>query len=292
MRLLECFVKTFSNQLTSAGKQIPAMLDEGGYMIVFGTDFDDTLFFHSGPELGLRQKDIEAIQRYKQSGNQFGLVSGRARCMIDEIEELLDGQVKFDFMIFSNGACICDGDLNILWEHFLPEAVVRDVFEQGQKDKVGLVFHGRDCLYQTDPEMNFKNAKNVTSIDDFDPSQIYSISFHPISPVEKAFFKTNQDRKDVTVVANSQFADFNANGVTKGSALNRLAHLTNQTSDISAAIGDSFNDESMLKDADISFTFEGSDPSVKASATLITDGIAGAVDVLLNADTLAKYIKK
>ncbi|MBF0579010.1 HAD-IIB family hydrolase [Erysipelotrichaceae bacterium RD49] len=261
-------------------------------MIVFGTDFDDTLFFHSGPELGLRQKDIKAIQRYKKTGNQFGLVSGRARCMIDEIEELLDGKVQFDFMIFSNGACICDADLNILWEHFLPEDVVSDVFAQGQKDQIGLVFHGRDCLYQTDPRMNFKNAKNVASIEELDPSKIYSISFHPISPVEKAFFQANQKRKDVTVVANSQFADFNANGITKGSALNRLAHLTNQTGNISAAIGDSFNDESMLKDADISFTFEGSDPSVKASADLVTDGIAGAVDVLLDTDALAKNIKK
>ncbi len=255
-------------------------------MIVFGTDFDDTLYFHSGKELGVRQKDIDAIERFKKAGNQFGLISGRARCMMPEIDELLNGKVKFDFMIFSNGACVCDQDGKILWEHFLPEAVVRDVFEQAAKGKIGIVLHGTECLYQTE-DMDFKNAIHVTSIDEFDPSRIYSISFHPISEVEKDFFRTNQNRKDVVVVANSQFADFNANGITKGTALNRLTHMMGQTEDISAAIGDSFNDESMLKDADISFTFENSDSSVKNCATCIVDGIHEAVDVLLDPSQLA-----
>ncbi|WP_323089665.1 HAD-IIB family hydrolase [Allobaculum sp. JKK-2023] len=260
-------------------------------MIVFGTDFDDTLYFHSGKELGVRQKDLDAIARFKNAGNQFGLISGRARCMMPEIDELLSGKVKFDFMIFSNGACICDQEGKILWEHFMPEEVVRDVFEQAAKDKIGIVLHGTECLYQTQ-EMDFQNAIHVTSIDEFDPSRIYSISFHPLSEVEKDFFRTNQNRQDVVVVANSQFADFNANEITKGTALNRLTHMMSQSENLSAAIGDSFNDESMLKDADISFTFETSDPSVKKCAACIVDGIHEAVDILLDPKQLAANCRR
>lgn len=248
-------------------------------MFVFGTDFDDTLYFHDG--VGIRQEDIDAIRRFKEAGHQFGLVSGRGRVMWPELVEMSQGKVDFDFRIFSNGACICDKDNNILYQIFLPEEAVRDIWTSAKEAGVDLILHGEEKTYTTDANRQAPGDV-IERLEDLDPARIYAISFDNTTPEGKAYFDSMEGYDKAIMVSNSRFADFNPHGATKGAALNRLAHMMHESEDISAAIGDSFNDLSMLKDADISFTFASSPQEVQEAASYITDGVHEAVDLLLS----------
>lgn len=138
-------------------------------MIIFGTDFDDTLFFHDIK--GTRQKDIEAIRRFQEVSpeHKFGLVSGRGRVMWPQTKDQIQNKVNFDFKIYSNGACICDKDNNIIWETFLPEDLVKEIWNKAHEYKVDLIMHGEDSMLFSKMR-NDIFGKEVKNLEEFDPS--------------------------------------------------------------------------------------------------------------------------
>ncbi len=247
-------------------------------MIIFGTDFDDTLFFHDGR--GVRQIDIDAIKRFKEAGYKFGLVSGRGRVMWPQTQAQIQGKVDFDFKIYSNGACICDKDDNILWETFLPKELVAEVWNKAKEANVDLILHGQDSMLFSKDTYGIE-GRVVKNLEDFDAAHISAMSFANQTPQGTEFFNQFMDRDDFVLVANSQFADFNPKGVSKGAALNRLAHELENQNALSVAIGDSYNDLTMLEEADISFTFPTSPKEVLEAADYQVDGIHQAVDRIL-----------
>ena len=71
-----------------------------------------------------------------------------------------------------------------------------------------------------------------------------------------------------------------AEGMTKGFGIQKMLELTHQDG-ITCAIGDSYNDQSMLENTDISFTFPTSPKVVQDSADHIVNNIAEALDYVL-----------
>lgn len=258
-------------------------------MIVFGTDFDDTLYFHAVQ--GAREEDIAAIEKFQKAGNVFGLVTGRSLVMRDQVEDMLHHRVNFDFFIYSNGALLCDKEDHVLKEHFLPEEFVREVFND--MEDVGFFFHTRNELLGTpgaEGQREF-DFRIVHSLDEFDPSKVYSVSFVHLNEKGKRILEENRNRTDVVTVPNSRFADFNPLDANKGLALLEMAKevygkKTENGTVIpkSASIGDSFNDLAMLKEADCSFTFPTSPKEVQDGADHLVSGIAEAVVLLLKQD--------
>lgn len=256
-------------------------------MIVFGTDFDDTLYFHNGD--GFRQKDIDAIRRFQQAGHQFGLISGRGVVMWPILSRLIEGKVDFDFRIFANGACICDRDGKILWQIFLPREAVQEIYEAARREGVPLILHGENQTYFTSTDHpHDMPGMVIRSLNEIDPDRIYEISFNNAKPAGARLFAQMKNYDKAVLISNSRFADFHPLATSKGDALLRLTKMLHETQDTSAAIGDSFNDLSMLKKADISFTFETSPEEVRQAATCVTDGVKGAVDILLGRDSVAR----
>lgn len=250
-------------------------------MIIFGTDFDDTLFFHDIK--GVRKKDIEAIHRFQKASpnHKFGLISGRGRVMWPQTRDQIQNKVQFDFKIYSNGACICDQDDNIIWETFLPETLVKEIWNKAQECGVDLIMHGEESMLFSKMRNDIM-GKEVKSLEEFDPAHIYAMSFDNNTPQGKLFYDSFKDRDDFVLVTNSQFADFNPKGVSKGEALNRFAHEMQGEPATSVAIGDSYNDLTMLQNADLSFTFPTSPKEVQEVADYKVDGICEAVEVVLN----------
>lgn len=244
-------------------------------MIVFGTDFDDTLYFHDGR--GIQDSDAQAIRSFQQGGDQFGLVSGRSRFMKEQIDEMLEGKVDFDFRVYSNGACICDKNCQVLSERFLPEAAVRELYER--YPDVTLIFHGQNGLYLSHPKPSVP-GQVIDSIEQIDPAKVYAISYSHQTPEGKRVLEENRNRNDIIMVSNSRFTDFGPLDVSKGKALNFIAHTLYGQGTTSAAIGDSWNDLPMLEEADESFTFHSSPADVRKAATHEVDSVAQAIEML------------
>ena len=72
-------------------------------MIIFASDFDNTLFYHQGENGYIRKEDIEKIEQFQAVGNLFGLCTGRA--LFDVFFDAKD-IIDFDFYILVSGALI------------------------------------------------------------------------------------------------------------------------------------------------------------------------------------------
>ena len=62
-------------------------------MIIFASDFDNTLFYHQGENGYSRKEDIEKIEQFQAVGNLFGLCTGRAL-----FDVFFDAQDIIDFI--------------------------------------------------------------------------------------------------------------------------------------------------------------------------------------------------
>lgn len=249
-------------------------------MIIFGTDFDGTLYFHNSEE-HIRPEDIEAIKNFQKTENLFGLVTGRGTAMWREIEDQVNDKVQFDFRIHSNGSCIVDKNGNTLFKQYIAEDTFRKAFEKGKHLEV--FFHAEKELYilNASNTNEFKGMCCIESIDEMEADEVYEISFHCDKPEGKEYLEYLKTLPDLEIAANTDYVDVMAKGMTKGFGIQKMLELTGQEG-MTCAIGDSYNDQSMLEQTDLSFTFPTSPQVVQDSADKIVDGIAQALDCVLN----------
>lgn len=248
-------------------------------MILFASDFDDTLYFHQ--EGGLRPEDIEAIARFQKAGNRFGLCTGRSCVMMGSVNEKLKGKVRLDFTIFSNGACLVDEQGKVVEQTPLPVDLLKHLLEK--YPKVPMVFHHPDSLYWNVP---MENVDAQVKMLDADASQILDgnvveISLDLHAEGTREVLEEIEKISGVHAVANSLFVDVISDEASKGRGLLRLAQKEGIGVENTAAIGDSFNDISMIQNAAAGFTFLSSAREVRESADFLVSGIAQAVDILL-----------
>lgn len=245
-------------------------------MIIFGTDFDGTLYFHDREE-HVQKVDVEGIKNFQKTGNLFGLVTGRGITMWNEIANRIEDKVRFDFRIHSNGACVVDGEGNVIFRKYLPEEMLRLIFEKGKH--LELVLHAEKDLYVTN-NSEFLGMHNVESIDEIEPDEVYEVSFRYDTPQGAKFLEYLKTLPGLQLSLNTDYVDVMAEGMTKGFGIQKMLELTGQDG-ITCAIGDSYNDQSMLEQTDISFTFPTSPQVVQDSANHIVNNIAEALDFVL-----------
>lgn len=248
-------------------------------MIIFGTDFDGTLYFHDREEQ-IQSVDVEAIKNFQKTGNLFGLVTGRGTAMWKDVEVKLKDKVQFDFRIHSNGACILDRDGNALFKQYIPEDVFRTAFEHGKH--LELVFHAQKELYVLNVGEfdNFEGVRCIHSIDEMEADEVFEISFRADNPKGQQYLEYLRTVPGLEIAANAEFVDVMAKGMTKGFGVKKMLELTHQ-SGMTCAIGDSYNDQSMLEQTDLSFTFPTSPQVVQNSADRIVENIAQALDYVI-----------
>ena len=94
-------------------------------MIIFASDFDNTLFYHQGENGYIRKEDIEKIEQFQAVGNLFGLCTGRA--LFDVFFDAKD-IIDFDFYIHVSGALILDKNYKILHKASIPFSVIKNMY--------------------------------------------------------------------------------------------------------------------------------------------------------------------
>ena len=77
-------------------------------MKILASDFDGTLKRQGRIE----PQDLNAIQRFRRHGHQFGIVTGRSIAML--MCEAGPLQIPFDFVIGNNGGIVVDQQLRVL----------------------------------------------------------------------------------------------------------------------------------------------------------------------------------
>lgn len=249
-------------------------------MKILASDFDNTLHFHDKHGGFYHQDDLNAIKRFTDEGNIFGLCTGRAMFGFDGD---LDKGPHLDFIIASAGAHICQGDDHeIIRSDNISLVDAKRIFSE-LNSQTNLYFHADGKIYCMQPGApQYEHRINIKYLDELAGKVITGISVWTPSDKEASILTSELNKEYVGKVAfyqNGNWLDVIASGVSKGTGAIFVKEYFKAES--LACIGDSYNDIPMLDKADISFTFKSSPKEVQDHATYIVDTLAQAVDVFL-----------
>ena len=247
-------------------------------MRALASDFDNTLYF-MWEGTHFKEGDLEAIQRFRKAGNLFGVCTGRSwRGITDVTRDVL----PLDFYILESGSLILDKDQNILFKKCLSRSTMESLVNDFALTRgLEFVVHAGVTVYGKE-KVAYSDGTSMESFKDLTTEDIFGVSYATeteetalelIAAIEAAH------GDEVVCFQNARFVDTVSRGCSKGIALNFIKeHLG---VDIMGGIGDSYNDLTMLREADVSFTFPHCPEGVQKEADHLVDQVAGAIDILM-----------
>lgn len=243
----------------------------------FASDYDGTLC-QSNWETGEERFDpvvLDAIKRYQNAGGLFGISTGRP---MHPMAEGLQGVVDLDFYIVTTGAQVFDGAQNLLFERVIDRAVANRLFEQYGSGGGGFLAITDKNFYSVGKEFS-PRIKTIPSLDDVEDKLLgVSLEWHGD---EKAARVARDDinSRYANVVEGFQnlgSVDVVPKGCSKGAGINVVREALGLRCVV--GIGDSYNDLTLLKGADISYTFHASPQVVRDAATYVVKDLAEALE--------------
>ena len=249
-------------------------------MKIIGSDYDGTLNYG-----GIDDKKLAAIEKWRNAGNIFALVSGRGPDGVLEIYE----EKKFgcDFLVANNGAVIlkpdgtevfsakCDGELaRPLLEHLFLNGCEWAHVQTGFYCRV--FADEKNCTKEGEYTL-----ENLPFIPWFTQINTQLPSFEESARVTAAAEKAFGDR--LNPLQNGECIDIIRNDMNKAKGLYVLMeHLGAEYEDI-IAVGDNINDTHMIAEFR-SYAMENAVDSIKELANFITPGVAELIEKELKED--------
>lgn len=261
-------------------------------------DLDDTLLLEDG---SISKRTTNCLITAQQYGIHVVLASGRPTYAIKRIAEKLELKKYGGYIISYNGARIINCKTNeILYEANLKKEQVKTLYEFCEKHNAFIhTYIGNEILASrknkyTDIE------KGITGMEVY-----YTFDFVTALPDELVKVIVLQDpdylkklEKQLKPIIKSEmymtiskpfFLEFMNKDVDKSLSIRRLTKLLGLKTKETVAIGDSYNDVSMIKAAGLGIAMENSVEEVKKVADYITDsnindGVANAVIKFVLAD--------
>ena len=233
-------------------------------MLAMASDLDGTLVF----DQEFKEKDIEAIQSFREKGNLFGICSGR---VLDAILMSTRGVIDCDFYIASSGSVIADRNLNILYASYIDFQTIKQLYEDYHN--ICAVFFQADGEYYNIYRNYGFDTKIIYDLDELKDKKHTGISFE---------FKEGEEEK--ARIVNEELAirypylighqnkasiDITPRDCSKGNALLKVKELFHI--DTIGGIGDSYNDLPMIQKADLGFTFTYAPESIQKQADRIVE---------------------
>ena len=243
----------------------------------FASDYDGTLC-QSNWETGEEHFDpavLDAIARYQQAGGLFGLSTGRP---MHPMSECLHGIVDPDFYIVTTGAQVFDGDQNLLFERAFDLSVAKSIYEEYGLGDAGFLAITDKSFFSVGKDFS-PRIRTVPSLDDVEGKLLgVSLEWHGDQEVARLARDSMNVRyaDSIEGFQNLGSVDVVAKGCSKGAGVNVVRDALGLSCVV--GIGDSYNDLTLLKEADVSYTFHSSPQEVRDVATYVVEDLAEALD--------------
>lgn len=226
-------------------------------------DMDGTIIDERGL---LCQNDRHMIREFREKGNIFVFNTGR------NIEEATSAikkyDLEYDYLVLNNGAHIIDKDNTVLYKEVILKETGIKIIKHCLKypnlwvyyfDGQNTIAHYRGQTYKhSDAGMILCSSDNFLikyqNVTEFDIIAIHQDDQQLKNVLEVQEYVNQNFRIEAQGTINQHYLDITPANCSKGTGLTNLAKLINEDL-ISYAIGDSYNDLSMFKDADYSYTF-------------------------------------
>ena len=251
------------------------------YKIIF-CDLDDTLL-NSDKSISLKNK--EWIKKARAKGVKFVVCTGRVLSAVANIlEELELKDQEGEFLISLNGGAIYENNGKLLYADFLPKTVAETVFQKGVDLDICLRIYTKDNFYgyNLDKDTKLKETyQNVqTALKEFFTPRLDFLNGEDLVKIvfidddRAKLKKIENELKDLEVeltYSSQRSLEINHKGVNKGSGLLWLSDYLGFSKEEVIAIGDNFNDVSMLKTAGLGVCVKNGDKEVKKIAKYISE---------------------
>lgn len=253
-------------------------------------DLDGTLVH----ENIIKIEDVEAILKLKQKGYKFIISTGRSLNGIDQVFDKYPN-VKYDYIVACNGCLILDGDRNIIYDNHITNDVAENVFKDFIDDEnICIHFESDGKNYLVDP-INTDDIEDLLNYfqgiinreDLFKEKRDYLLISlfarnRDINTADEVKEKLlSKFENELEAYRNQYFIDIVPKGCSKGSGILKVLQLDGGNIEKLYTIGDSYNDISMFKITENSFTFNNSEDGVKEQANNYVDSVSECIEEII-----------
>lgn len=257
-------------------------------MKVLFSDFDGTLINETQPLSALNK---EKMQKLMNCGHKMVICTGR------NLQEFLKDQKKyqfpFDYLILNNGGQIVDNHYKTLFEKNIPhDTGVKILNHTISIRDMWSYYCDSHSTYAYINGATYNHAVNGDKLENFNFQKSYQetgdfriICFHQdnqqIDITKQCVdFVRQYFSDDVEAYYNLHYVDIVPKGCSKGRAMIHLLSMLDHVDQV-YAVGDSYNDLSMLKEADYGYTFVYAHDDIKSQTKYHVNYVYEVIDDML-----------
>ncbi|MFQ8704673.1 MAG: Cof-type HAD-IIB family hydrolase [Thomasclavelia sp.] len=254
-----------------------------GYKLI-ACDLDETLL-NDDHLVGKKNHDA-ILKARKEYGVKFVPATGRGFMQIQsELEELELNDLKGEYVISFNGGALSENKGNRIIEfNGLPFEKMKEIFEIGLSFDVCQHIYTADKLYVFNLSESEKKRLAHLKLDVIYPKE-NNVDFLKDIPIAKILYQNidvpylmslEDELKSITddcvavSYSSNRYMEFNAVGVDKGQGLIDLANKLGIDIEDTIAVGDNYNDLSMLKVAGLAVGANNAVDDVKVVCDYVT----------------------
>lgn len=245
-------------------------------------DLDETLY---GNDRTIPARNVEAIKRASELGVKFIPATGRGYNSVREtLVDLGLLDKEGEYVISYNGGAITENKGNRLL-HFqgLPFEEAEELYRRGLNYDVCIHVYTREMVYAyniTQEEIaRLSKRMQVTEVFDQDLQFLAGQDIAKVLYENRDFDylkKIEEELKDITgnmdvSFSSNRYIEFNSKGVTKGAGLRFVAEMLGIKREETIAIGDNFNDLSMIQEAGLGVGVQNTIQGMRQYCDYITE---------------------
>ena len=263
-------------------------------MKIFASDYDGT-FYRKGKlvEKNELKRNIEAVQKWRDSGNLFVFATGRS---ISQMKFLTPRSNKFDYLVGLNGGQIYTGSGEKVYQIEIAEEAAREIMKivkdmgvnkygvtNGVYDhrSMPLIPLTKHAIYINYALLLGKIQGYVKPLDVVmkSPAQIAVVMATATEAIELANYINKNFDKIATAFANNNYVDISGYGVSKATGIAEIVKLHDVSDGDVYVMGDSYNDLPMIEKY-TAYCPENSVEDVKKKSEIVNT-VADALEKLM-----------
>ena len=247
---------------------------------ILALDLDDTLL---RSDLSISYRTRNAIKRAVEANVTVVLASGRIRTAMEQSSRLLGLHKHPGYLICNNGALVEESHSgNVIHEARLDTQTVLAICDLADAEGFPVQMYDDDIMYisrqneysSIDQRITGLRQVVVENFRDMVGDGCYKLII-PGDPMLLKFVeslvRTYMGSEMTIFTSRPYLLEIVPKETDKGTALARIAGLMNVRQDETMAIGDSINDEAMIRWAGIGVAMANSDERIKSMADLVAD---------------------
>lgn len=243
------------------------------------TDLDDTLLNSEGK---ISEKDREAVMKAQKMGVKFILASGRPTFAMKHIADELELHRYGSYILSYNGAIITSwDDKKEILNESLSKEDLHKLYDFSHRHKVHIITYLDDeIVSETESEYIDVERKLTGMPHKIVPSFKECVDRDGVKCImleEPKYLKEVEGKlkdelgEDYTIaISKPFFLEITKKGMDKGNSLKKLAERLGITTDEIIAVGDSYNDISMLQIAGKSVAVRNAKPEILEMVDYVT----------------------